>query len=232
MQKIVNGIVIEYSPKDENLIKLIVDKLSEKAKKIMDFFELNEMKHFKIKIWDDLEKYKTHLLPYLKANNEEYHDWIIQHTMDGNINLLPIRLVRQTGTNKNMTESDIAIVACHEFVHICQQHTVKNETGSSYWFWEALATNLGNPEDFQWIKTEFKKYINFDEVNDIASLIEITNNSTYNYAFLVGNYMLKNYPHKKMLDYIKDEPKLEKDSEKILQEAKQFYKNFKKAKIM
>jgi len=50
MEKTVNGIVLEYSSQDEDLMSEISKKLGEKSQKIMKFFELSEVKNFRIKI--------------------------------------------------------------------------------------------------------------------------------------------------------------------------------------
>ena len=219
MQKIINGIVVEYAKQDQDLADVITRKLNETSKTIMDFFELNEVKDFKIKIWDNLEEYKSYLMPYLKANNEQYNDWIIQHTNDDNINILPARIVKLTSKHKNITNEKIALISCHEFVHICQSNVVEKEAEGCFWFWEGLATNLGNPEDF------YKLIPELDQIKDMDSLERITNNGNYNYAYLVVQYMLKNISHKQILRYVKNEILLKQDEEKILKNVKDFLQN-------
>ncbi len=231
MKKIVEGITIEYEKQDEALVKLITSKLEKKVPHILEFFGLDGVKDFKIKLWGNLEDYRSYLIPYLEAKNEKYYNWIIQYSGDGNINILPLRLVRETGTHKNMTEDEIASIACHEFVHICQNHVVKEDVDGTYWFWEALATNLGNPESFQWFFTEPDNQVDFGKIKDTKALEEITNTSCYTYAFLVGNYMLKNLSHKKILGYAKNENLLAKDGEAILQKTKDYYKSSEDKKV-
>ncbi len=219
MQKIVNGIVVEYDQQDQDLVEMIMNKLNEKSKEIMAFFELKEIKNFKIKIWDNLERYKTYLMSYLIANHEQYYDWIIQHSNDGNINILPTRIAKMTSKHENITNEKIASIACHEFVHICQSRVVAKEADGCFWFWEGLATNLGNPEDF------YKLIPELDQIKDIDSLERITNNGNYNYAYLVVQYMLKNISHKQILKYVKNEKLLKQDEEKILKNVKDFLQN-------
>lgn len=222
MQKIINGMIVEYDPQDQDLVSLITNKLNGKLKTIMNFFELKEIKDFKIKIWDNIEGYKSYLMPYLKANNEQYYDWIIQHTNDGNINILPARIARMASKHKNITNEKIALISCHELVHICQSGVVEDDAEGCFWFWEGLATNLGNPEDF------CEVIIDLGEIKDINSLERITSNGNYNYAYLVVRYMLKNISHNQILKYIKNENFLERDAENILKNAKKFYQNFQK----
>lgn len=220
MKKNINGIIVEYVKQDQDLVYIITNKLAEKSKAIMDFFELKEIKDFKIKIWDNLEEYKSYLMPYLKANDEQYYDWIIQHTNDGNINILPTRIAKMMSTHKNITNEKIASISCHEFVHICQSCVVEKNVEGCFWFWEGLATNLGNPEDF------CKAIQKLDKIKDVDLLEKTTNNGDYNYAYLIVHYMLKNFSHKQILGYVEDEYLLEKDAEKILNDAKDFYENF------
>lgn len=223
MKKFINGIAITYAKQDEELLEIIANKFSEKAKNIMNFFMLDEVKNFKIKIWDNLNEFRAH---YFKYNDEECPDWVFGHTSDDNINMLPTRLARLTKSHKDIKDEEIATVVCHEFVHICQQKTLKKSEGENFWFWEALATNLGNPEDFCWIFDDFEKYVHFDEITNIKTLEDYTNKGIYKYNFLVGNYMLKNFSHKQIIEFVKDESILEKNAENILKKAKGFYKNY------
>lgn len=226
MEKIVNGIVLEYSIQDEDLMNEISRKLAEKSQNIMNFFELNEVKNFKIKIWDNLKDFKNHLIPFLEENGEKYCDWMNAHTYDSNINILPVRLASLSTEHKNITNEEIAIDACHEFVHICQAKAHGENNTQNPWFWEALATNLGNPEVFGRVISEFEKSVHFEDLENVDDLNNAINDGSYKYAYLMGNYMLKNISHKQILNYVKDEKLLNKNVEKILNEAKVFYKDF------
>ena len=81
------------------------------------------------------------------------------------------------------------------------------------WFWEALATNLGNPEAFSNISIKATN----EEINNFNSLEQ-----NYPTAFTIGNYMLENYSHEGILEYVKYPSKLLVDSEKILNAAREW----------
>lgn len=100
---------------------------------------------------------------------------------------------------------------CHEFVHICQQNLeVEQIETDIYWFWEALATNLGNPDNFS--------VINFDiSPKELKEFNNVKNN--YNIAFTIGKYMLINIPHDTLIEYIKYSSKLKLDESKIISNA-------------
>lgn len=68
---------------------------------------------------------------------------MIANTEDGNINMQSLDLVRQINGYSKYTEEEFCYNAVHEFVHICQQLVGSN---SPSWFWEVIATVLGNPE--------------------------------------------------------------------------------------
>ena len=52
-------------------------------------------------------------------------------------------------------------------------------------------------------KDFYKVIPELDKIKDVDTLENITNNGDYTYAHLVVKYMLKNIPHKQILDYVK-----------------------------
>ena len=111
-----------------------------------------------------------------------------------------------------MTVDELKSTILHEFVHICQQEAQKETIDNEIiWFWEALATNLGNPEKFSKILITATN----DEINNFIFL-------PYNYpiAFTIGNYILENYTNEEILEYVKYPTKLLNDSELILNDAR------------
>ena len=204
-----NSFTIYY---DENIsyIPEVVDYLESKTNEIMKFFELDSLNSKKkIVIYNNLELYKKHIEQFY-----EYHDYMCADTNDGNINLLSLEEAHKTHEHKNMTLEELKSTILHEFVHICQQDSELEHLGSDIvWFWEALATNLGNPEEF----TKVEINATNEEINDFNSL-------PYNYpiAFTIGNYMLENYSHDDIFEYVKYPTKLLNDSEKILNGARKW----------
>ncbi len=190
----------------------VIDYLEIKMKDIMAFFEITSIKEQrKIIIYDDLEKYKKHIEKFT-----DYHDYMCADTNDGNINLLSIEAAHKTKTHANMTLDELKTTICHEFVHICQQESeIEHLEPEIVWFWEALATNLGNPNMFH--KIEIKGN---EELDNFSSL-----KNNYLIAFTIGSYLLENYSHEKILEYIRFPKKLKNDSERILTEVKKYSKN-------
>ena len=201
-----NCFEIEY---DENLtyIPKVIEYLESKMKDIMDFFELKSITPRKIVIYNDLETYKKQFERFGR-----YRDYVCADTNDGNINLLSLEAAHQTKTHANMSLEELKMTISHEFVHICQQEAeVEPEKIEVVWFWEALATNLGNPSMFRKIEIE--------ESNDeIANFSSLKNN--YLIAFTIGNYLLENYSHDQILEYVRFPKRLINDSSDILDKAK------------
>ena len=228
MQKEINKIVLIYEKEDESLAGEILKQLKIKSKNIMNFFGLTEVKDFKIKIWNDYEKFKEFTLPYLKEHRQESDiNWVTAHTYDKNVNMLPPRFVEKIW-NCDVSENEIAIDACHEFVHICQQKFTGKQNDGNIWFWEALATNLGNPEGFEWLNEEYNEYVNWNEIENAEKLNQ---GKQYKYIFLMGKYMLENFSHEKILDYLKNPKVLKNDEDEILKNAIEYSnKTFKSEK--
>lgn len=197
---------------DENLsyIPEVVDYLESRINDIMSFFNLVSLSSKrKIVIYNDLELYKKHIEQFY-----EYRDYMCADTNDGNINLLSLEEAHKTKEHKDMTLDNLKSTILHEFVHICEQESeVEHLDHDIVWFWEALATNLGNPEAFSKVKIKATN----EEIDDFNSLPQ-----NYPVAFTIGNYMLENYNHNDILEYVKYPSKLLEDSKKILDEARKW----------
>lgn len=131
-------------------------------------------------------------------------------TFDGNINLLSIEECRKTKAHSDITLEEFLENIIHEFVHSCQQE-INPDSKNVEWFWEALATNLGNPFDHT---IDFQ----FNEEQLINDFNSVPNN--YEIVFTIGKYLLENYSHKKIMQYIKEPEILRQDAKKNFNEVK------------
>jgi len=206
-----DNFIIDY---DESLtyIPEIVDYLETRINGIMDFFELTNLSEKKkIIVYNDLEEYKKHIEQFYK-----YEDYMCADTNDGNINLLSVEEAHKTKEHANMRVDELKSTITHEFVHICQQESELESIGYDIaWFWEALATNMGNPDNFARVTINATN----EEINDFNSL-----EHNYPIAFTIGNYIFEKYSHKEILNYVKYPSKLLRDSDKILNEARDWSK--------
>lgn len=197
---------------DKNLdyIDDLINYLNSNIEEIMDYFNLNDIKDKKkIVIWTDLNKYIKHIEQYT-----EYEDYMCADTFDGNMNMLSLEEAHKTNEHANMKVNELIQNVKHEFVHICQQECEKESISDDIaWFWEALATNLGNPEQFSKIDISD---ITIDQLNNFNKL-----NNAYPISFTLGKYMLENYTHDEILEYVKYPKKLERDQYNILSAAKE-----------
>ena len=206
MRKETKEFIIGYD-KDIDYIDDLIKKLEQEEDRILNFFELKNLKEKKkIKIWTNREEYQTHLEEYVP----KYYDWMNADTFDGNINLLSIEECRKTKAHSDITLEEFLENIIHEFVHSCQQE-INPDSKNVEWFWEALATNLGNP---------FNNTIDlqFNEEQLINDFNSVPNN--YEIAFTIGKYLLKNYSHKEIMQYIKEPEILRQDAKKIFNEVK------------
>lgn len=206
MKRKINNFIIS-SNKDISYIEEIISYLDNRSNYILGFFGLEEIPNkVNIVIWDNIDKYREHIEKY-----HEYKSYMVADTNDGNINLLDIDVARKYTKHTNMDIKSLKTTISHEFVHICQQNLQIDQIETDiYWFWEALATNLGNPDNFS--------VINFDITpKELQDFNNIRNN--YNIAFTIGKYMLSNISHDKLIEYIKYPSKLKLDESKIINNA-------------
>lgn len=209
MIKETENFIIEYDSSIE-YIDEIVEKLKNEMKRILNFFELSNLsKKKKVKIWNNILEYQTHLEKYVP----KYYEWMIADTYDGNINMLSIKECKKTKSHFDIELEEFLKNIIHEFVHSCQQE-INPDSKNVEWFWEALATNLGNPFDhvtsIQCTKEEL--------MYDFNSLF-----NNYNTSYTIGKYMLENFSHSKILEYVKNREKLINDTDEIIIGAKKWF---------
>ena len=206
MRKETKEFIIEYD-KDIDYIADLIKKLEQEVDRILNFFELKNLKKKKkIKIWTSRKAYQTHLEKYVPR----YYEWMNADTFDGNINLLSIEEYRKTREHSDITLEEFLENIIHEFVHSCQQE-INPDSKNVEWFWETLATNLGNPFDY----TIDLKFNEDQLINDFNS---VPNN--YEIAFTIGKYLLENYSHEDIMRYVRNPEILWKDARNIFNEVK------------
>lgn len=200
-----NNYIIYYNECDEKYLKKLKNILQERTPIILDFFKITDRKKVVIKLYDNLDEYKEnikksfhHALENGECDQErEFQEWMIANTEDGNINMQSLDLVRQLDDYRNYTEDEFCYNAAHEFTHICQQRIGSNSPG---WFWEAIATNLGNPECQQ----ETSEAFTLKDLNENFDQID-----GYGAAYKIGKYLFRNYEKDYILELTKDNQELE-----------------------
>lgn len=204
-----NNFIIEYDERVKYIPDMI-NYLESKMDDIMYFFELYSFNSkIKIVIYNELELYKKHIEQFF-----EYYDYMCADTNDGNINLLSLEAAHQTKTHSTMTLDELKKVVLHEFVHICQQEKeIEHIDDDVAWFWEGLATNIGNPDNYE--------VINISATNEDINNFNCSANN-YPISFTVVKYMVEKYSHEQILEYIKFPSKLLDDSEQILNGAREW----------
>lgn len=201
--------IVEF---DENInyIDDLISILEKEMQRILNFFGITRLdKKKKIKIWNNRAEYQLYLEQYVS----QYYDWMIADTHDGNINMLSIEECKKTKSHSDITMQFFLQSIVHEFVHSCQQE-INSDATNVEWFWEALATNLGNPFDhvtsIQYNKEELM--YKFDSLS-----------YNYNTAYTIGKFMIEKIPHNQILEYVRSPQKLINDTDKIIDSARQWF---------
>lgn len=199
MNEELDKFIIFFGENDISYIDKLVNVLNSKVLEIMDFFRINDFNEkIVIKIYDDKDKYKNNLINVWRKNgiNRDFQDNFIANTEDGCINMLSFDLVRSIKDFEDYSIDEFCYNVRHEFVHICQQIVGSANDG---WFWEVLATNLGNPECQREVKINCSlddvKY-RFDEIDG------------YGVVYTIGNYLFSNYSKDFILELVLDNDKL------------------------
>lgn len=156
-------------------------------------------------MYDNLDEYKDNITTSFKnafANGEcnqerEFQYWMIANTEDGNINMQSLDLVRQLDDYADYTEEEFCYNAAYEFTYICQQAIGLN---SPSWFWEVLATNLGNQE----CQHKATEPFTLEDLNNNFDRID-----GYGIVYKIWQYLFENYNDDFILRLVHDNSKLE-----------------------
>lgn len=199
--------IIYYNECDKRYIELLVKTINERSPFICDFFGIVYNEKIVMKLYNNLEEYKKNLEDSFRRQNLErkYENWMIANTEDGNINMQSLDLVKEQDDFKYYTEEIFCYNACHEFAHLCQQYLNSKNPG---WFWELIATNIGNPENQHECNDSFTlKKLNekFDEIDG------------YGIVYKFGKYIFDNFDRDTILSWIKDNGKFMKEIEGIIE---------------
>lgn len=204
--------IIYYNECDKRYIDLLVRLLNEKMPYICDFFKIVYDKKVVIKLYDNLEEYISNIENSFKKEAEvmkqdsprKYQNWMIANTEDGNINMQSLDLVKKQEDFKYYTEQIFCYNACHEFTHLCQQYLNSENPG---WFWELIATNIGNPE----VQHECDDNFTLKDLNEKFDDID-----GYGIVYKFGKYIFENYDRETILSWIKDNEKFMNEIQNII----------------
>ena len=206
--------IIYYNESDKTYIEKLITILNQRIPSILSFFKLKPNEKVVIKLYDNLEEYKANIITSFNKAFEEglcnqqrqFQDWMIANTEDGNINMQSLDLVRRLEDYRNYSEEEFCYNAAHEFTHICQDRTGSNSPG---WFWEVLATNLGNPE----CQHESNEPFTLEDLNE-----NFDNIDGYGIAYKIGKHLFENYDNDFILELAHNNSKLENVINKIIDE--------------
>lgn len=180
---------INYPEIDKEYAQLVIDKLKNNYKRIMNFYNIDKIKNkIIITIWNNKNNYN-------KFFKEKYNylvaDWeigrAINNQKETTINIITYKeSLNCKGHNKDTLDNNLKLII-HEFVHICH-FEYNNHQKQLIWLSEALATNLSN----QYSKIE--QIIN-TELKDI-----IEGKANYKDYYLMGKYLINNYSKEYILN--------------------------------
>ena len=199
--------IIYYNECDKSYLELLVNTVRKKIPSICSFFKIKYDKKIVIKLYNNLEDYKSNLKESFKKEAliqskkekkyvapREYKNWMIANTEDGNINMQSLDLVKEQDDYRDYNEEKFCYNASHEFTHLCQNYLNSDNPG---WFWELVATILGNPE----VQHENNNTFTINDLEDFDNI------DGYGLVYTFGKYLFENYDQDTILDWIKNNKK-------------------------
>lgn len=207
--------LIYYNECDKRYIQKLISIMEERIPYIVDFFQIKYNGKIIIKLYNNLEEYKNNLQSSFQKDAEEsgstevrqYQNWMIANTGDGKVNMQSFDLVKTQDDYKNYTEEEFCYNACHEFTHLCQRQIGSENPG---WFWEVIATTIGNPE----CQYETNQGFTLDDLNTSFDKFD-----GYGAAYKIGKYLFANYDNEYILSLVKDNDKLTKEIPAIIEKV-------------
>ena len=195
--------IIYYNECDKVYLEKLINIIKSRMPRIVSFFQISYDEKIVIKLYDNLDKYVSNIeesfrIEAEKENKEsmKYESWMIANTWDGNVNMQSLDLLVKNPGFENYTEEEFLFNACHEFTHLCQR---KVNSPNPDWFWEVLATVLGNPE----CQGESDVVISIDKLeNNFGS------ENGYNEVYKIGKYLFDNYDKDFILSLVYDNEKM------------------------
>lgn len=221
MKKVTKNAIFEYEKDDSSLVIELARYIDDNAKRIYDFFEMNE----------SIEKPVINIIQSKKELDEihrRFNDldstvdvpkWIIGFSSsDMQIYYLSLNDYKNTSHAFDKSDYDIQLISykktiLHEFIHYVNRYFCKinNCEFSSKFLAEGVAQYLSKQNE--------GIVLNFN-----YSLDDILNsNNCYNGCYLVTKYIIEKYPSKYMLDLLKDRNKAKHFLEKSYESIKEYY---------
>ncbi len=202
--------VINYTNKDLEYIDYLCTQLEINSFRIVNFFNLHNFgEKIIININDDLNFFRNKIK---KIRKKECEEWLCGLSYNKIfIETLCLEEYRKTKSHNKVDINDMLLLILHEFVHSCCNKI--NDKMKVAWLSEGLATTLSG------------QYDNIDNKFFDATKDEMINGTSkyYNY-YLMFKYVIDNYGKDYILCLISNIEILNKETPKLYEEAKKYYK--------
>ena len=218
MKKETNNAIYIYDVEDKSLIDEISIFMDDNSKRIIDFFELDNIDKPLINIVKSKEELDKIFVKFNKPK-EEVPKWLIgMSTSDMNIYCLSLNDYKNTTHAFKEEEYDKALnnykkTVLHEYIHYVNRCFCKlnNSEFSIKYLSEGIASYFSNQKE--------DIIINFDySINDL-----LNSNNCYDGWFLITKYIIEKYPKKILLELLINKNKAKEFLENKYIEIKNYY---------
>lgn len=210
-------IIIEYSDKDLSYIDTLCDYVEKSCAEIISFFGINNFgKRINVKLWDSLNDFRDcyRMSKYGQIENAEVPKWLCGFAKDDVIHALSLEELRKTEFHGNSTLQKLEYLVMHEFTHSC--HLKLNSATAKYaWLSEGLATTITHQLD------------NTDKIFELSLNQAINGGAGADYKnyHTMFSYVHETYGRDYILDLIRDNDLLKKDTPNLYEETSRIYGN-------
>lgn len=206
-------IVIEYSDKDLLYINDLCKYIEQSCEEIISFFDIKEFgKKVNIKLWDNLENFRRYYKKVGSSLDEkgETCNWVCGFSNGDIIHSLCLDEYKKTKFHENNTLQDLKFLVMHEFTHSCH-----SKINKPYYTWlaEGLATTITHQME------------NTDRILNFSLEQALDGGCDYQNYHIMFSYVYETYGRNYILNLIRDNELLKKDTPKLYEETVRLYGN-------
>ncbi len=218
-----------YDINIEEFAEDLFKEINLRKKKIIEFFELEEIRKIEIILFNNREEFINNIKSYYSSVND-IPSYCKANICNGKINILFDEQIKSYEYRYKLKIRN----AIHEYIHVIYNEYISPDY-RVLWLDEGLAINLSDERLYLNDEKKFKEFLikikpslNKFRLDDLKHGVKFVNNeyNGYDISYIMVRYILENYNNKELNILIRNRFEIQKLEEKIMDEIiDYFYRN-------